>query len=183
MAPTLGPGRRAVLRGSVLAASPLLSSAAHAASKPRGLAFATLGEAMKALDRLGDATALPPPTAFGWAQTLVHCAQSIEYSMTGYPQSKSALFQRTVGAAAFAWFSWRGRMSHDLGEPIPGAPPLDGAELVQAEARLRRAVRDFEAWSGPLRPHFAYGELAREDYARAHAMHLADHFSAFARRG
>lgn len=183
MTPIPAPGRRAVLRGGLAAASPLVVPAARAASNDRGLAFATLGDAMKALDGLADATPLPPPTAFGWAQTLVHCAQSIEYSMTGYPQAKSALFQRTVGAAAFAFFSWRGRMSHDLGEPIPGAPPLEGVELAQAEARLRRAVRDFEAWSGPLRPHFAYGELAREDYARAHAMHLANHFSAFAPRG
>ncbi|MEI7446920.1 MAG: DUF1569 domain-containing protein [Burkholderiales bacterium] len=175
--------RRALLRGGVAAAAPLLASGAQAASNDRGLVFATLADALGALDGLRDPAPLPPPTAFGWAQTLVHCAQSIEYSMTGYPQAKSALFQRTAGSAAFAFFSWRGRMSHDLGEPIPGAPALGGLDAAQAEARLRRAVQDFEQWRGPLRPHFAYGELSREDYARAHAMHLANHFSAFAPRG
>lgn len=175
--------RRAVLRGSLVAAAPLLATGAHAASNDRGLVFATLRDAMTALDGLRDPAPLPPPTAFDWARTLVHCAQSIEYSMTGYPQAKSAIFQRTAGAAAFAFFSWRGRMSHDLGEPIPGAPALEGVDVAQAEARLRRAVQDFEQWRGPLRPHFAYGELARDDYARAHAMHLANHFSAFAPRG
>ena len=33
----------------------------------------------------------------------------------------------------------------------------------------------FEAHRGALQPHFAYGALNRADYARAHAMHIANH--------
>ena len=124
--------------------------------------------------------ALEPATAWTWAQTLVHCAQSIEYSLQGFPLPKSALFQNTLGAAAFKVFTLRGRMSHNLAEPIPGAPALDAnASAEGALARLRQAVQDFGAHTGPLQPHFAYGALSRAQYEQAHAMHLANHLSAF----
>ncbi len=146
----------------------------------RRLAFKSLDEALRELDLLTQAEALKPATAWNWAQTLVHCAQSIEYSMTGFPHAKSQIFQRTVGAAAFNVFSWRGRMTHDLAEPIPGAPLLEGStDTAAAEARLRRAVQNFQQRAEPLRPHFAYGELSKSEYEQAHAMHLANHFSAF----
>lgn len=186
MNPSLVRSRRTVLTHGAAAGAAIVLAAAPAGAQSAGdraLVFATLADAMGELDRLGRPEPLPPPTAFDWARTLVHCAQSIEFSMTGFPQQKSALFQRTAGAAAFAVFSWRGRMSHDLGEPIPGAPALEAVEVEAAVARLRRAVQDFAAFSGPLRPHFAYGALSRDDYERAHAMHLANHFSAFDRRG
>ena len=100
--------------------------------------------------------------------------------MSGYPVNKPALFQATVGAAAAKLFAWRGRMTHDLGEPIPGAPPLDAqASPEAAAARLRQAAAAFATWPGELRPHFAYGSLGQAEYEQAHAMHLAQHFSAF----
>jgi hypothetical protein len=109
-----------------------------------------------------------------------HCAQSIEYSMSGFPQPKSKLFQHTIGAAAVGVFSWRGRMTHDLSEPIPGAPMLDAkADTAQAVERLRASMLAFANWSKPLLPHFAYGELSKQEYELAHAMHLANHLSAF----
>lgn len=93
---------------------------------------------------------------------------------------KPLLFRRTVGPAAFQAFAWRGRMSHDLAEPIPGAPALDaGLEAADATARLQAALQAFRQATGPLRPHFAYGALDKADYELAHAMHLANHFSAF----
>lgn len=58
---------------------------------------------------------------WSWSQTLEHCAQSIEYSLQGYPQLYSPLFQHTAGAAAFAVFRARGYMQHDINEPIPSA--------------------------------------------------------------
>jgi hypothetical protein len=45
--------------------------------------------------------------------------------------------------------------------------------------RLKQAALAFAHWTQPLRPHFAYGELSRAEYEQAHAMHLANHFSAF----
>ena len=146
----------------------------------RRLVLASLNEALRELDRLKSPQALPPATAWSWPQTLAHCAQSIEFSMTGFPAPKPRLFQLSAGAAAFSVFSWRGRMSHDLAEPIPGAPSLaTSADDAVAIARLRQAVQAFQAWQGPLRPHFAYGNLSKSDFERAHAMHLANHFSAF----
>ena len=97
-------------------------------------------------------------------------------SLDGYPQPRSALFQNTLGAAAFAVFQWRGRMSHGLDEPIPGAPPLAlPGDLTASVARLRAAIARFDGHSGALAPHFAYGRLDKAQYARAHAFHIANH--------
>jgi hypothetical protein len=146
----------------------------------RQLSFKTLDAALAELTRLAQAPTLTPHTAWNWGQTLNHLAQSIEYSMTGFPEAKSALFQRTVGATAFQVFAWRGRMSHPLDDPIPGAPSLGpGTDTAAALARLQNAVHAFQQHSGPLQPHFAYGALDKNAYEQAHAMHLANHFSAF----
>lgn len=112
-------------------------------------------------------------------QLLQHLAQSIEYSVQGFPAPKSALFQHTLGKAAFALFDARGRMSHDLTEPIPGAPALDAQQtsLKLAVQRLLDAMEVFSAHKGPLQPHFAYGALSHADYQRAHLMHLAHHWT------
>lgn len=149
----------------------------------RQLVFATLQQAMQEVERLSaaGAQALEPATAWSWSQTLEHCAQSIEFSLRGFPAPKAALFQHTAGAAAFAAFAALGRMRHSLAEPIPGAPALAAAApgASAALARLRQAVQDFAARTGPLQPHFAYGSLGRTQYEQAHAMHLANHLSAF----
>ncbi len=72
-----------------------------------------------------------------------------------------------------------GRMTHDLGQPIAGAPALDApTDVGSAAARLTNAAVAFAQWTGPLRPHFADGALGKAAYAQAHAMHLANHFSA-----
>lgn len=110
-------------------------------------------------------------------QLLIHLAQSIEFSMSGYPQPKPAWFQSTLGSAAFALFDARGKMSHDRDEPIPGAPALDAeATLKQGVQRLLDAMDAFAAWTGPLKPHFAYGPLSKPAYQRAHLMHIAHHW-------
>jgi hypothetical protein len=115
--------------------------------------------------------------AWSLGQVLVHAAQSIEYSMDGYPQLKPGWFRHTVGPAALAVFKARGRMSHSLSEPIPGAPSLDAAFALEAAAqRLLAAMDRFEAHTGAFAPHFAYGELGREGYQHAHLMHLNNHW-------
>ncbi len=114
--------------------------------------------------------------ALSLAQVLEHAAQSVEFSMQGFPAPKSALFQATLGQAAFAVFDARGAMRHGLDEPIPGAPALTLA-LAPAIERLLAALKAFEAWGGPLAPHFAYGALDKPQYTRAHLMHLANHWT------
>lgn len=146
----------------------------------RQLQFPSLAAAQEELARLVQAKELISSATWTWAQTLLHCAQSIEYSMNGFPQSKSKLFQHTIGSAAIGVFSWRGRMRHDLAEPIPGAPMLEAkTDPTQALGRLRASMLAFLQWSGPLRPHFAYGDLTKQEYELAHAMHLANHLSAY----
>lgn len=116
----------------------------------------------------------------GWPATLTHCAQSIQFALSGYPQAKSELFQRTVGRAAYQVFAWRGQMSHDLSEPIPGAPALrPQADPQAALAELHQAIEAFHRHTGELQPHFAYGRLSKAEYELAHAMHLANHLAAF----
>jgi hypothetical protein len=114
------------------------------------------------------------------SQVLQHLAQSIEFSMQGFPALKGAWFRSSVGSAAFAVFNARGTMSHDLAEPIPGAPALDAAQALKVSVqRLLDAMEAFAQFNGTLRPHFAYGELTKPQYERAHLMHLANHWTQF----
>lgn len=173
--------RRALVGGVGLLAAGGVGYLAYQPGNDRQLVFANLRQAMQEVERLNAAGSRPlePATAWNWAHTLEHCAQSIEFSLHGFPQPKSTLFQKTAGAAAFSVFAWRGRMSHSLAEPIPGAAALTMADPAAALARLRQAVADFAQHPGPLHPHFAYGDLSRPQYEQAHAMHLANHLSAF----
>jgi len=156
------------------------ADAAVASETDRELMFVNLDQAMAEVKSLVQARSLTSQTQWSLPKTLAHAAQSIEYSLTGFPQPKSALFQHTVGAAAIAVFDLRGRMSHSLVEPIPGAPALDGSMgIYQVLERLEMAVARFRVWTAPLQPHFAYGALSKPAYERAHAMHLANHLSAF----
>ncbi|TDR23537.1 DUF1569 domain-containing protein [Marinicella litoralis] len=120
---------------------------------------------------------LPIETEDGWniSQIYNHLAQSIEYSMTGYPEHKSTEFKNTLGQAAFSVFSYRGKMSHDLLEPIPGAPVLRADNKLLAFSRLLNALNDFKTFKGQLEPHFAYGELNHQQYTLAHVMHINNH--------
>jgi len=183
MKPQLKYHRRAFLASTAGAGAALVAVASTGCAdskNDRRLQFASLAEAMIELAQLAKASELASGTAWDWPQTLVHCAQSIEYSMTGFPQAKSALFQRTAGTVAYSVFAWRGRMTHDLADPIPGAPALQrNGDAAAALARLQGAVQAFQQWAEPLQPHFAYGALSKGEYEPAHAMHLANHFSAF----
>lgn len=160
---------------------------ARAAGQPvidRQLQFTSLAAAEAELLRLASAKGLQASPGWSWGKTLVHCAQSIDFSLSGFPEPKPRLFQLTVGAAAFEVFAWRGRMSHDLSAPIPGAPAISEQEdAAKALQQLRASINRFQQWKGPLQPHFAYGALNKAEYELAHAMHLANHLSAFQAQG
>lgn len=121
------------------------------------------------------------------SQILTHCAQSIEYSMTGYPEHKSQVFKTTAGALAFSIFARNGSMTHNLSEAIPGASklPINHSQIdasiladnIVALERLQIALLSFDNYTGVLKEHFAYGELSKLDYEKAHVMHLRDHFT------
>ena len=136
----------------------------------------SLDDVLRWLDQLERATRVRSTNTWTMRAVLEHLAQSIEMSLDGFPAPKSPLFKATAGSAAFAFFKWRGRMSHGLTEPIPGAPQLAQLEDWQpGAARLRAAVTRFQAHTGALQPHFAYGALSRADFALAHAFHVANH--------
>lgn len=121
-------------------------------------------------------------TRAGWPPFKVfsHLAQSIELSLTGYPQMKPVLFRHTAGAAAFSVFTAAGAMRHPLTEAIPGATELaDEGNVDAALDRLLAALRRFAAHEGALAPHFAYGALDKAEYAQAHALHIRDHLRLF----
>ena len=160
-------------RRRLLIALPLLLQGTAMADLPK---VRHLDDALRWLDRLERASRVETSGAWPLAAVLDHLAQSIEMSMDGYPQPKSMLFQNTAGSAAFTYFKWRGQMSHGLAEPIPGAPALAaGSAWKPGAVRLRQAIARFQAHSGALRPHFAYGMLGKPDYALAHAFHIANH--------
>lgn len=137
--------------------------------------FASFAEARTWLAQLSANPAAYSLTDWSLAQVLEHCAQSVEFSLTGFPQPKPPLFQDTVGHFAFASFNRAGAMHHSVIEPIPGAPALVATDLGVATQRLLAAFAAFEAHDAPLSPHFAYGALDKPAYERAHLMHLANH--------
>lgn len=136
----------------------------------------SLDDALRWLDTLDKAASVKTTGEWPMVSVLEHMAQSVEMSLDGFPQPKSAFFQNTAGSAAFAFFKWRGHMSHSLSEPIPGAAALHReGDWRPASARLRAAIERFTRHQGPLKPHFAYGALSKADFSLAHAFHIANH--------
>jgi hypothetical protein len=158
----------------------LLAAAPLAGCSGRLKTFTTWKQAQQAVLDLRFDEKEVQGSPWNMSQVLQHMAQSIEFSMQGFPVLKGAWFRSTVGSAAFAMFSSRGTMSHSLDEPIPGAPALDPAQPLKASVnRLLDAMDVFAQFNGTLRPHFAYGELTKPQYERAHLMHLAEHWTQF----
>ncbi len=180
VAPANAERRRALRRlglvvGVGALAAPVVVSAVHPGALTSPV-FDSIDGALRTLEQLRTNA---PRMSGAWdlAHVLHHAAQSIEYSMVGFPQLKPAWFRASVGSYAFALFNARGQMSHALDEPIPGAPPLSpGQALAPAIDRAVAALRAFDRHAGTLAPHFAYGGLDKPAYARAHLMHLANHW-------
>ena len=137
----------------------------------------TLQDAQAALDALAAAREVTSTTAWNAAQALTHCAQSIAYSVQGYPEYKPTLVRRTIGPVVVKRMLARETLGHGLTAPVPGAPPLDAAVTVaSAVAEVRRAITLFEN-ATTLAEHFVFGRLDRAAFDRFHAMHLAEHLS------
>jgi hypothetical protein len=137
--------------------------------------YLTIDFALKKLDELSNENLL---SLGEWDpyQIFTHCAQSVEFSMSQFPEHKSSFFKNTVGALAFSIFSSKGRMTHGLNEPIPSAPKLTkNLDAMIAINRLRKSLIEFNHYQGTLAPHFAYGELTKDEYEKAHLMHLYNH--------
>jgi hypothetical protein len=142
------------------------------------LRLTSLAEAASVLEKL-ELTRARARGAWSVAQVFVHCAQSIEYSLTGFPKYKPWLFRVTIGKLALAKFIGQGAMRHDENAQIPGAPGPEDLSPQLGRERLLRAIAAFSAHEGALAPHFAYGDVDRPRYDRVQAMHIADHLSRF----
>ncbi|PTT76147.1 hypothetical protein DBR42_27330 [Pelomonas sp. HMWF004] len=168
--------RRRALKTSAV----LLAAAPLAACSGRLDGFSTWKQAQEAVLELLFTPRLVQGNPWNLSQVIQHLAQSIEFSMQGFPALKGTWFRSTLGSAAFAVFNARGAMSHSLDEPIPGAPALDATQALKLSVqRLLDAMEAFSRFDGTLRPHFAYGELTKPQYERAHLMHLANHWTQF----
>lgn len=132
-----------------------------------------LDTAFRRLDGL-DLSAIQSTGDWDLGRTFNHLAQGVEFSMTGFPEEKPRLFQMTAGKLAFTVFKLRGRMSHGLDEVIPGEVIGD----VSADAGLHRlwtSLEQFRDFNGALRPHFAFGALGKDQFTKAHLMHIENH--------
>jgi Protein of unknown function (DUF1569) len=171
--------RGALKTTTVLLAAPVVATQL-AACTGRLKTFTTWKQGQQAVLDLLFTPKVVQGNAWNLSQVMQHLAQSIEYSMQGFPALKGQWFRSSVGSAAFAFFNSRGAMSHNLEEPIPGAPALDASQALKVSVqRLLDAMEAFAQFNGTLRPHFAYGELTKPQYERAHLMHLANHWTQF----
>ena len=133
------------------------------------------------LDKLDTLSRAPIDKAGSWGapRTFHHLAQSVEFSMTGFPEHRSALFQNTVGQLVYKVFRARGQMQHGLDEVIPGEIVEENGEVQTALLRLKNALLAFKSYDAELKPHFAYGLLQKDDYAIAHVLHINNHLEEF----
>lgn len=133
------------------------------------------------LDKLDALAKAPIETVGRWdaPRTFHHLAQSVEFSMSGFPEQKPQIFQRTVGKLAYKVFNARGSMSHGLDEVIPGEVVTNDGQVQDALMRLKKALLTFKDYGSEMKPHFAYGRLSKDDYAIAHVLHINNHLEEF----
>ena len=158
----------------------MIAAAEVRARRPAGSRRGLLAQALERAAKC-EFDAQEPATGWSLPQALSHCAQSIEFSMVGFPRLRGRIFQNVLGRAIKRRFLRRGVMLHNRAASIPGAPPIaPNVTKGEALARLRRAIADFEAYDGPCAPHVTYGPTSKAEYEALHAMHLVDHLTAFA---
>ncbi|TGK03071.1 DUF1569 domain-containing protein [Leptospira langatensis] len=170
--------QKAVAVGILTSSATVLGSCSNAPAgiKERGLILSNFSEVGVELEKLLLSKEIIPYGEWNPSQILLHCAQSIYYSIKGYPENKSEIFQNTLGKIAFWNFSRKGKMSHDLNAPIPGADILRADVSIQESViELQKSISAFSHYTGEFAPHFAYGKLTKQEYELAHAMHIANH--------
>lgn len=121
---------------------------------------------------------LTSSSSWSVSETFQHCAQSIRFSIFGYPQHYSPWFQHTAGTIALNVFAATGKMHHPLDQPIPGAPAL--IPELPSDVALQELIyelQQFLSWQGQLAPHFAYGKLSKAQYYSVHYLHLQSHLA------
>ena len=105
-----------------------------------------------------------------------HCAQSLEYAISGFPEHKPELYKQTIGKLALSFFSSRKKLSHALDDPIPGAPAIpEDVPVLTALNRLEKAFVALRDHQDSFQPHFVFGSLTKEQYALVQVIHFYNH--------
>ena len=120
-------------------------------------------------------TEIPVQGDWDLDQNLIHCANSIEFAMSGYPFEKPRIFQSTIGTIVFHYFDWKGYLRHGTNELIPGENDMIKPARVSGIKALEMAIEKFDGWTQPLCSHRFYGRLTKSQYARAHVLHISNH--------
>jgi Protein of unknown function (DUF1569) len=142
------------------------------------LTFSSLDEALRRIQDFANGGMEAKNGNWSLYKTLHHGAQSIEFSLVGYPAHKSSLFKNTAGKLALHIFLAKDAMSHDINMPIPDAPNIESdGDAIQGFTRLEAAVQSFWNHQGAYKEHFAYGKLTKEQYDKIQALHLANHLT------
>lgn len=116
------------------------------------LQLASLDEVKKELLQLEGNEDIPT-SQWPLYEILAHCAQTIEYSMTGYPQLKPKLVRNTIGRVVIRKFLKQGFMKHNLTAHVPGGAKLKTSGTAKEGMELlRQAIDTFQAYQGPLAP-------------------------------
>ncbi|MBU3178325.1 DUF1569 domain-containing protein [Clostridium estertheticum] len=137
----------------------------------------SLEEAKKELLNISKSNKVEAPI---WSlyKILVHCNQTIEYSMKGYPKLKPKFIQITVGKMAIKKFLKQRFMKHSLTAPVPDAPVITNeGDAVEAMQKLISSIDKFLGYKSDLYPHLLFGKLTKSNYDKYFAMHIADHLS------
>jgi hypothetical protein len=139
--------------------------------------FSSLSEAKIKLLELSKSNDIKT-SKWSFYKILLHCAQTIEYSMKGYPELKPKILQLTIGKIAVNKFLKQGFMKHNLTTPVPGSPEIsdNGDEKIAIEA-LISIIDKFIKYDAELYPHLLFGNLSKYKYDNYFAMHIADHLS------
>ncbi|HET9236363.1 MAG TPA: DUF1569 domain-containing protein [Oligoflexus sp.] len=113
-----------------------------------------------------------PQSAF---QILMHCTQSVDCALVGYPEMKPEWFQNSIGKAAFHAFSLMDQMKHDRTAPIPGMPvPAKDGDVQLALQELEAAFLKLKGIPA-VYPHFFFGALSHREMERIQVLHLMNH--------
>lgn len=70
-------------------------------------------------------------------------------------------------------------MKHGLDEVIPGETVTADGQIQTALVRLKNSLLEFKGYEADMKPHFAYGQLDKADYAIAHVLHINNHLEEF----
>ena len=144
-------------------------------SQRRELRFKTLEDVRRELTRLEKGTVV---TTGNWSyfQILNHCGKAIEKSVSSFSNLKSWWVRRFIGPIALRKVFKQGYIPAGAGAPVKGvaAERIEGDEKA-ALAELRKALDDFEKYTGPLAEHPFFGKMKKEQWTYLIALHGANH--------